>query len=78
MRSKTVVMAIAAGLFTCSSAFSQENGDDEVEYFIITGSPLEQTAAETTATVATVDRDEITEAGAVTLGELLAHYPRAR
>ena len=71
---KTLLVTSAASLCLIGPIAAQED-NEEADRFIITGSPIEQTAAETTATVSTIQRNEITEAGAATLGDLLANEP---
>ncbi len=73
-RNSTTILAVAAAtLQFLSPAWAEDEQDEEAETFIITGSPLEQTAAETAATVTTVKREEILQSGAASLGDLLAN-----
>lgn len=71
---KSLLTAGVAGLWAVSPAAVQADTQDP-ETFIITGSPLEKTAAESAIAVTTVSRDEIEESGAATLGDLLANQP---
>jgi len=75
---KSVLAAGIAGLYVTSpltSSWAQDDVNGEVETFVISGSPIEKSASETTATITTLDRDEIEQSGAATLGDLLANQP---
>jgi len=71
---KVLFVTSVASLSLAGPIAAQEE-NEEADRFIITGSPIEQTAAETTATVTTIQRNDIIEAGAATLGNLLANEP---
>lgn len=76
MSIRSILIASASASALCLCATSPAAAEDtDADSFIITASPLGVTQAETATAVTVVTREEITEAGAATLGELLDGMP---
>ena len=72
------IVLLGAPAFIQTTWAQDQAATDPVEAedgFIITGSPLGQSAADTIATVTVVDREKIVESGVASLGDLLASEP---